>query len=155
MLISGVHPRMHHYVPAGVQLPVAGQANGVLPHSDLEEPNVQRQGSTLDSRLALYVIIHYHSLSFIIIHTRCPTPGLCTQFQVSSLRYHSHQFSLSFIIIHTGSHYHSLSFTPVHIIIHTGSHYHSLSFTPVLLSLHNTYLHFFHFTILTFISFTS
>ena len=44
---AGVHPRMHHNVPASVQLPVAGEEDGVYPVRTVAQSEPPRQATTL------------------------------------------------------------------------------------------------------------
>ena len=55
LLFAGVHSRVHEPLPAGVQLPVEGQADGVHPHGHPEGAHVQRQAP---EKLARYLPAH-------------------------------------------------------------------------------------------------
>lgn len=55
LLFAGVHSRVHEPLPAGVQLPVEGQADGVHPHGHPEGAHVQRQ---TPEKLARYPPAH-------------------------------------------------------------------------------------------------
>ena len=50
LLFAGVHSRVHEPLPARVQLPVAGQADGVHPHGHPEGPHVQCQAPEKPAR---------------------------------------------------------------------------------------------------------